>query len=106
MEPQAWVPAGGDELVENIHQAIADYVAEAGIARAWVLVELADGARYPLEALLGEPGSGFVTLVPHREDDETPERLIVPLKAISRIELARAEAHRERLGFVGRDESA
>ena len=38
MEPHAWVPAGGDELVENIHRAIADYVAEAGIARAWVLV--------------------------------------------------------------------
>ena len=103
MEPQAWVPAGGDELVANVHQAIADYVAEAGIARAWVLVELGDGARYPLEALLAEPGSGFVTLVPHREDEETPERMIIPLKAVSRIELARAEAHRERLGFRGRD---
>ena len=103
MEPQAWVPPDGDELVENVHSAIADYVGEAGIARAWVLVELADGARYPLEALLAEPGSGFVTLVPHREDDETPERLIVPLKAINRIELARAEAHRERFGFVVRD---
>ena len=31
------------------------------------------------------------------------ERLIVPLKAISRIELARAEEHRERFGFVARD---
>jgi hypothetical protein len=103
MEPQAWVPSDGEELVANVHRAIADYVAEAGIARAWVLVELADGARYPLEALLAEPGSGFVTLVPHREDDETPERLIVPLKAFSRIELARAEAHRERLGFVVHD---
>jgi hypothetical protein len=103
MESQAWVPAGGDELVENIHRAIADYVAAAGIARAWVLVELADGARYPLEAILDEPGSGFVTLVPYAEDDETPERLIVPLKAISRIELARAEAQREHLGFAVRD---
>jgi hypothetical protein len=103
MEPHAWVPAGGDELVAGIHAAIAEFVADAGIARAWVLVELGDGARYPLEALLAEPGSGFVTLVPHREDEETPERMIVPLKAISRIELARAEAHRERLGFVVHD---
>jgi hypothetical protein len=103
MEPQAWVPAGGDELVANVHRAIADYITEAGIARAWVLVELADGARYALEALLAEPGSGFVTLVPHREDEETPERLIVPLKAISRIELARAEELRERFGFAARD---
>jgi hypothetical protein len=103
MQPQAWVPAGGDELVENIHRAIADYVAEAGIERAWVLVELSDGARYPLETLLAEPGSGFLTLVPHREDDETPERLIVPQTALRRIELARAEAQRERLGFAARD---
>jgi hypothetical protein len=103
MEVQAWIPSGGDELVANVHRAIADYVTETGIRRAWVLVELADGARYPLETLLAEPGSGFVTLIPHREDDETPERLIVPLKAISRIELARAEAQRERLGFLARD---
>jgi hypothetical protein len=100
MEPQAWVPAGGDELVANVHQAIADYVAEAGIARAWVLVELADGARYPLETLLAEPGSGFVTLVPHRDDDETPERMIVPVTSIRRLELGRAEEQRARLGFT------
>lgn len=103
MQPQAWIPAGGDELVANVHRAIADFVAEAGIERAWVLVELADGARYPLEAILAEPGAGFVTLVPHREDDETPERLIVPQTSLRRIELARAEAQRERLGFVARD---
>ena len=103
MEVPAWIPSGGDELVASVHRAIADYVAETGIARAWVLVELADGARYPLEALLAEPGSGFVTLVPHREDDETPERLIVPVAGVKRIELARAEAQRERLGFVVRD---
>ena len=100
MEPHAWVPAGGDELVEDIHRAIADYVAEAGIARAWVLVELADGARYPLETLLAEPGSGFVTLVPHPEDDETPERIIVPITSIRRLELARAEEQRARPGFT------
>ena len=46
---------------------------------------------------------GFVTLVPHRENDETPERLIVPQTSLRRIELARAEAQRERLGFVARD---
>ena len=74
--------------------------AEAGIQRAWVLVELADGARYPLEALLAEPGSGFVTLVPHREDDEAPERLFVPISSIRRLELGRAEEQRARLGFT------
>jgi hypothetical protein len=103
MQPEAWIPPGGEELVANVHRAIADFVAEVGIARAWVLVELADGARYPLEAILAEPGSGFVTLVPHREDEETPERIIVPQTSLRRIELARAEAQRERLGFVARD---
>jgi hypothetical protein len=100
MQPEAWIPPGGEELVANVHRAIADFVAEVGIARAWVLVELADGARYPLETLLAEPGSGFVTLVPHPEDDETPERIIVPITSIRRLELARAEEQRARLGFT------
>jgi hypothetical protein len=103
MQVQAWVPGDGDELVPRIHRAIAAFVEEAGIARAWVLVELAEGTRLPLEALLAEPGGGFVTLVPHREDDEEPERVIVPVASIRRIELARAEAQRERLGFAVRD---
>ena len=80
----AWIPSAGDDLVPRIHRAVADFVADAGVERAWVLVELEDGARYPLEALLAEPGSGFVTLVPHREDDDTPERMIVPIAAIRR----------------------
>ena len=100
MELQAWVPAGGDELVENVHRAIADYVAETGIERAWVLVELVDGGRYALETLLAEPGTGFVTLVPHRENEETPERMIVPISSIRRLELARAEEQRARPGFA------
>ena len=44
-------PAGGDQLVEFVYRAMAAYVAEAGIERAWVHVELADGARYALESV-------------------------------------------------------
>lgn len=102
MEPRAWVPGeGDDELVARVQAAIAQFLEDTGTPRAWVLVELDDGARLPLEALLEEPGSGFVTLVPHREDEEEPERVIVPVRSIRRIELARAEAQRARLGFAG-----
>ena len=101
MEPQAWVPGGGDELVPRVQEAVAAFLEDTGAPRAWVLVELEDGARLPLEALLEDPGNGFVTLVPHREDEEEPERVMVPVRSIRRIELARAEAQRERLGFVG-----
>ena len=101
MEPRAWVPGGGDELVARVQAAIAQFLEDTATPRAWVLVELEDGARLPLEALLEEPGSGFVTLVPHREDEEEPERVIVPVRSIRRIELARAEAQRARLGFAG-----
>src|ERR1041384_4945148 len=100
MEPVAWVPGGGDELVPRVQDAIRRYLEDTGVARAWVLVELEDGARLPLEALLEEPGNGFVTLVPHREHEEEPERVIVPVRSIRRIELARAEAQRELLGFA------
>lgn len=101
MEGGVWLPgAGGEDFAARVHRAIAGFVDDAGVAQAWVLVELEDGARWPLEALLGEPGQGFVTLVPHPEDEETPERLIVPVASIRRIELARAEAHRSRLGFA------
>lgn len=100
MAVAAWVPSGGDDLVPHVHRAIAAFVAEAGIERAWVVIELEDGARYALEALLAEPGSGFLTLVPHREEEDTPERVIVPIASIRRLELARAEEQRARPGFV------
>ena len=63
-------------------------------------MELADGARFPLDSVTAEPGFGFVTLTPHPDaEEDLPEQLIVPVAAIRRIELARAEEERAALGF-------
>jgi hypothetical protein len=100
-----WIPgmAAGpqDELVERIHRQIERFASDAGIEQAFVEVELADGSRLTLDAIRAEPGFGFVTLVPHPEVDEEdlPEQVMVPVGAIRRIELARAEERRARFGF-------
>ncbi len=87
-----------DDLIARIHRQIERFASEAGVERAFVEVELADGARYTLEALSAEPGYGFVTIRPHPADDG-PEEVIVPVGSIKRIELNRAEEHRAQLGF-------
>jgi hypothetical protein len=99
-----WIPgvsAGpNEELVERVHRQIERFAAEAGVERAFVEIELVDGARFALDALSPEPGSGFVTIVPHPDlDEDVPEQLIVPVGSIRRIELARAEEQRAQLGF-------
>ena len=93
--------APSDAFVARLHRQIERFAAEAGIARAFVEVEVADGGRYALDSISPEPGFGFVTLRPHPDpdDEDVPEQLIVPVAAIRRIELARAEEQREPFGF-------
>jgi hypothetical protein len=100
-----WLPGATgpvEEFVSRVHRAIERFAEAAGVERAWVEVELLDGARYTLDALEPEPGLGYVTLVPHREahEEDLPERVIVPLGIVKRIELSRAEEQRARFGFV------
>ena len=49
-------------------------------------VELADGERFAIESLSGEPGYGFLTLTVH-----AGEQLIVPVGSIRRISLGPAD---------------
>jgi hypothetical protein len=105
MSGDLWLPgahAPQDELVARIHHYIERFAAEAGVDRAFVQVELADGSRLPLDSLSPEPGFGFITLRPHRgagDDEDVPEELIVPVGAIRRIELDRVDEERARFGF-------
>ena len=100
--PELWVPSGGplDDFVSHIHRQIEKFAADAGVERASVEIELADGSRFALESLTAEPGFGLVTLRPHaRTDDDLPEAMIVPAGFIRRIDLRRAEEQRSRFGF-------
>jgi hypothetical protein len=102
---ELWLPgvqAPQDELVKRVHRQIERFAVDAGVERAFVQVELADGARFALDAITAEPGYGFVTLRPHRDgadDEDLPEELIVPVGMIRRIELDRAAEEEGRVGF-------
>ena len=102
--PELWVPGEAgpqEEFIARVHRQIARFAAEAGVERAAVDVELADGSRFALDTLSPEPGYGFVTLRPHPSGDaDDPEALIVPIATIRRIELARAEEERATFGFA------
>lgn len=102
---ELWLPgvrAPQDELVSRIHGQIERFAREAGVEKAFVHVELADGSRYAVGAMSAEPGFGFVTLRPQRDasdDEDVPEELIVPVGMIRRIELDRAADEQGRVGF-------
>jgi hypothetical protein len=95
------MPSGPlEDFVERLHRQIESFASDAGVEQAFVEVELVDGARFPLDSISAEPGFGFVTLTPHEAvEEELPERLIVPVGMIRRIELLRAEEQRSRFGF-------
>jgi hypothetical protein len=101
-----WIPglAAGplEDWVARLHRHIEAYAQDAGVEKAFVEIELADGSRYCLDRISPEPGFGFVTLRPHcrpDEDDDVPDELVVPVGAIRRIELNRAEEQRAQFGF-------
>jgi hypothetical protein len=91
--PELWIPGMSgplDELVARIHRRIASFASEHELEQTQVEAELHDGALLRLSTISAEPGYGFITLVPHPEDGE-PQELIVPLGAIRRLTLSRAE---------------
>jgi hypothetical protein len=104
-----WVPGAAgpqDELVRRVVRRIERFAGEHGVAKAVVEVELRDGARYRLDAIAPEPGFGFVTLRPHRREDEIPDELIVPVGALSRIELYATDDPEPPFGFSAVPEQA
>ena len=91
--PDLWIPgttASLDELVARIHRRIESFTADQKLEQAQVEVELSDGSSLRLLSISADPGYGFLTLVPHLEDGEAQE-LIVPVGAIRRLTLSRAE---------------
>lgn len=99
-----WIPGmtsgAQDDFVDRVRREIERYASDVGVERAFVELELVDGARFALDSISPEPGFGFVTIVPHPAlEEDLPERLIVPVGSIRRIELMRAEEQRGRFGF-------
>ena len=99
--PEVWIPGAAEpsieDFVERVQRLVERFAGEHGLTAAAVEVELelVDGATYQVASLTADPGFGFLTLVPHGEE---PEQLIVPVGAVKRIAIGRAE-ERARLGF-------
>jgi hypothetical protein len=94
-----WIPGASgplDDLVARIQLRIEAFMERTG-AQPVVEVELRDGTTVALRSLDAEPGFGFVTLVPHG-DDGNDEEWIVPVAAVARLSLRKAE-EREPFGF-------
>jgi hypothetical protein len=99
---EVWTPGKAgphEDLIARIHTQIRRFAQERRLETAVVELELRDGSRFALDAILPEPGYGFVTIRPHPGDDDVPPELIVPVGLIERIELHAAGDERSRLGF-------
>jgi hypothetical protein len=102
--PQLWLPGvegPQDDFVERLHRQIERFAREHGVERVAVNVELDGGSRFALDAILAEPGYGFVTLRPHASGEEQePDELVVPIASLRRIELDDAEKRPPPFGFT------
>jgi len=93
---QIWVPGAPqpslEDFVARLRTHIERFARERTNGQAAVEVELRDGSLHRLVAIMDEPGYGFVTLAPYRDDGE-PEEMIVPVAAITAIKLTQMEEH-------------
>ena len=93
MSSGIWTPTPEgphEDFVARLVKTIAGFAEQHGVETPLVEVELADSARFVLERIEPEPGSGMVTLHVRAEDDDDVDALIVPLGSIRRIELRKS----------------
>jgi len=94
--PGIWVPGAPqpslEDFVSRLNTHIERFARERADGQAAVEIELRDGSVHRLVSIADEPGYGFVTLTPHREDGQA-EEMIVPVAAISAIRLTPMEEH-------------
>jgi hypothetical protein len=102
MSTHVWTPGAAgplDEFVQRLTRMIAAFASEHDLEQAEVCIELVDGSRYTLATTSAEPGFGFFSFVPHREEGEEPRQLIVPIGAVRSIEISAPDLERP-FGFV------
>ncbi|HET7743229.1 MAG TPA: hypothetical protein VFK76_00655 [Gaiellaceae bacterium] len=98
-----WTPGAAgplDEFVSRLSRLAADFAQENGLKQSQVCVELVDGSRHTLATTSAEPGFGFFSFAPHREEGDEPQKLIVPIGAVRSIEISAPDPERPQLGFV------
>jgi len=102
MSTHVWTPGAAgplDEFVQRLTRMIAAFATDHDLEQAEVCIELVDGSRYTLATTSAEPGFGFFSFVPHREESDEPRKLIVPIGAVRSIELSAPDVEHP-FGFV------
>jgi hypothetical protein len=97
-----WTPGAAgplDEFVGRLGRMVAAFAQENALDVAEVRLELVDGSSYLIATTSAEPGFGFFSFTPHREVDEEPARVIVPIGAVRSIEISPPDPERP-FGFV------
>jgi hypothetical protein len=105
MSTHVWTPGAAgplDEFVGRLGRMVTAFAQENGLDVAEVRLELADGSQYMVEKTSAEPGFGFFSFTPHREGDDEPRRVIVPIGLVRSIEISAPDPQRP-LGFVPAD---
>lgn len=91
-----WVPGAPqpslEDFVSRLNSHIERFARERAGGQAAVEIELRDGSVHRLLSIDDDPGYGFVTLTPHRDDGQA-EQMIVAVGAISAIRLTPMEEH-------------
>jgi hypothetical protein len=88
-----------DEFVVRITRMVAEFAQEHALEQAELRIELGDGSRYLVAAATADPGFGFFSFTPHRDEGDEPRRVIVPIGAVKAIELSAPDPERP-FGFV------
>jgi hypothetical protein len=97
-----WTPGAAgplDEFITRLGRMVGAFAQENALEVAEVRLELVDGSRYLVATTSAEPGFGFFSFTPHREDEHEPAKVIVPIGAVRSIEISAPDPERP-FGFV------
>ena len=93
---QIWVPGAPlpslEDFVNRLRARIERFAQEQAGGQVAVEVELRDGSLHRLVSIDDEPGYGFVTLSPYR-DDGLAEEMIVPVASIAAVRMTPMAEH-------------
>jgi hypothetical protein len=105
MSAHVWTPGAAgplDEFVSRLVRMATSFASEHELEAAEVRMELVDGSRYVVASMTAEPGFGFFSITPHRQDGQEPRRVIVPIGAVRSIEISEPDTEPQ-FGFVPAD---
>ena len=106
MSGSVWTPGAAgplDEFVSRLTRMVTAFANEHELEQAEVCIELVDGSRHTLVTASAEPGFGFFSFVPYRDEGDEQRKLVVPIGAVRAIEISAPDPPERPFGFVDAD---